>query len=102
MTEKAIGAIDTRHLVVLLHIVGLDATIPDQEGYGLSYVDTHLYGSEMIGQHSDTNGFLPLTYLIIYRSYQSLVEILDGLHLQFQITVVSGLIARLNMYEHEV
>jgi hypothetical protein len=102
VTKETIRAIDTRHLIILLYIVGLNTTIPDKERHSLSYVDTHLYGCEMIRQNGDTNGFLPRAYLIIYWGNQSLVKILDGLHLQFQVAVMSRFIAGLYMYEYKI
>ena len=42
--QQTVGAFDTGYFVVLLHIVGLDATMPDEERHGLADVDAHLDG----------------------------------------------------------
>ena len=56
----------------------------------------------MIREDSDTYGLIHRHYLIIYRGNESLVEILDGLQFQFEVTIVACLVARLYMDEHEV
>ena len=102
MNKKTIRTTDTRHFVVLLYIIGFDATVPYQERYRLSYVYPLLNGCEMIRQNSYAYGLVPGLHLIIYRGNESLVEILDGLKLQFEVSIVACLVARLHMHEYEV
>ena len=65
-------------------------------------MDAHLYGSQMVRQHSDAYRLSPRRHLFIYWGDEPLIQILDGLQLQFQITVVTCLVARLYVYEYEV
>ena len=53
----------------------------------------------MVGQDSDTDGFLPRADLLIYRGDEPLVQVFDGLELQFEITVVAGFVAGFNVNE---
>ena len=56
----------------------------------------------MIREYSDTDGLVPTLHLIIYRGYESLVEILDGLEFQFEVAIVTCLVAGFYMYEYKV
>ena len=102
MKEKTIGATDTRHLIVLLYIVGLDTTMPDKEWHSLSYMDALFHWCQMVWEHGDADGILPRAYLFIYWRNESLVQILNGFEFQFKVAVMTSLVARLNMDEHEV
>ena len=76
--------------------------MPDEEGYWLPDVDALLYRCEMIRQHGDAYRLVPRLHLFIYRGDEALIEILDGLELQIQVTVVTGLVAGLHMNEYEI
>ena len=86
----------------MLNLVCRDAAIPDKERYRLSDVDTLLYRCEVIRQYCDTYRLIPRLHLFIYRGDEALVEILDGLELQIQISVVTSFIACFHMNEYEI
>ena len=65
-------------------------------------MDAHLDRRVVVGQHSNADGLVPRLGLFVDRTYHALVEVLDGLHLQLHIAVMTGLIAGLYMQEHEV
>ena len=85
-----------------MNVVGSDAAIPDEERHGLADVDAHLYGGQMVGEYSDADGLVPGAYLFIYRSDEALVEVFNGLELQFEVAVVAGFVAGFNVNEDEV
>ena len=101
-SEKSVGAADTADLVVLLHFVGLDVAMPDEEGHGLSDVDALFDRCQMVGEYGYADGLVPRANLIIYRGDEPLVKILDGTELQFEVAVVAGLVAGFNMDEDKV
>ena len=76
--------------------------MPDEEGYRLSDVNALLYWCEVIGQHSNADRLVPRRHLIIYIGNESLVQILNGLYLQFKVAVVTSLVAGLHMDKHKV
>ena len=100
--QQTVGTADARHFVVLLNIVGRHVAVPYQEGHRLTHVDALLDGCQVVGQHGDADVLLPVLHLIIYGCYQPLVQILDGLQLQLQVAVVTGLVAGLYMHKDEV
>ena len=79
--QKAVAAADAGDFVVLLYVVGLHVAVPDEEGHGLSDVYALLDGRQVVREHGDADGVFPRSYLIINRSDESLVEILDGAEL---------------------
>ena len=56
----------------------------------------------MVGEYSDADGLVPGAYLFIYRSDEALVEVFNGLELQFEVAVVAGFVAGFNVNEDEV
>ena len=79
--EETVGAADAADLVILLHFVGLNALIPDEERHGLSDVDALFDRRQMVGEYGYADGLVPRAYLIIYGSDEALIEILDGTEL---------------------
>ena len=56
----------------------------------------------MVWENCDAYRLVPGAYLIEDRLDESLVEVLDGLQLQFQITIMTRLVARLYVNINEV
>ena len=76
--QQTVAAADAGNLVVVLDIVGRDATVPDDEGHGLVDVDAQLNGRGVVGQDGHADEFVHLFYCLDDRTYQSLVEVVDG------------------------
>lgn len=91
--QQSVAASHAAYLVVLLYAVGLDAGIVDDERYGLFHVGADLYRSRMVGQDGDAYRLVPSAYLVEDWFDESLVEVLDGFELQFQVAVVASLVA---------
>ena len=77
--QQTIRAYDARYFVVLLNVVGLNAFVPNEEGYRLSDVYTLLDGCQVVRKDSDAYGLIPRTNLLIDRGDEALVKILNGL-----------------------
>jgi hypothetical protein len=84
----------------LLHAVGLDAFVPDKERHGLTDVDALFDGCQVVREYGDAD--ILIFHLIIYRGDESLVEILDGLQFQFEVAIMTCLVAGLYMDKDKV
>ena len=76
--------------------------MPNQEWHGLSHVYAHLNGCQMVGQYCQAYGLVHLKDVLVDGLDESLVQILDGFQLQFQVAIMSGFVAGFNVYKHKV
>ena len=99
--QHAVAATNAAYLIILLYAIRLNARIIDDERYRLLDVGTDFYRSRMVRENSDAYRLVPGAYLIEDRLDESLVEVLDGLQLQFQIAIMTRLVACLyvNIYK---
>ena len=95
--QQAIGSAHTRHLVVDLHVIGLYAGVPHQEGHGFLHVGTHFHGRGVVGHDGHADRFVPCLHLIIDGFHDAVVEILDGAQFEVEVTVMACLIAGLQV-----
>ena len=93
--QHAVTATHAAYLIILLYAIRLNARVIDDERHRLLYVGTNLYRSRMVGENCDAYRLVPGAYLIEDRLDESLVEVLDSLQLQFQIAIMTCLVARL-------
>ena len=98
--QQTVGAADARNLIVLLDAVSFDATMPDEERYGLTNMDPLFDGCQVVGQYGYAD--ILIFYLIIYRGDETLIEILDGLQFQFEVAIMTSLVAGLYMDKDKV
>lgn len=94
--QHAVTATHAAYLIILLYAIRLNARIIDDERHRLLDVGTNLYRSRMVGENCDAYRLVPGAYLIEDRLDESLVEVLDGFELQFQVAVVASLVACLS------
>lgn len=76
--QQTVAAADAGNLVVVLDIVGRDATVPDDEGHGLVDVDAQLNGRWVVGQDGHADGFVHFLNGLYDGPYQALVEVVDS------------------------
>ena len=100
--QHAVAATNAAYLIILLYAIRLNARIIDDERYRLLDVGTDFYRSRMVRENSDAYRLVPGAYLIEDRLDESLVEVLDGLQLQFQIAIMTCLVACLYVNINEV
>ena len=62
----------------------------------------NLYWSGGVWKNGYAYRLIPCRHSFIYRFHNPAVEIFDGLYLQFQVSVMSGLVACLKMEEYEI
>ena len=100
--QHAVTATHAAYLVILLYAIRLHARVIDDERHRLLDVGTNLYRSRMVGENSDAYRLVPGVYLIEDRLDELLVEVLDSLQLQFQIAIMTCLVACLYVNINEV
>ena len=100
--QHAVTATHAAYLIILLYAIRLNARVIDDERYRLLDVGTNLYRSRMVGENCDAYRLVPGAYLIEDRLDESLIEVLDSLQLQFQIAIMTCLVARLYVNINEV
>ena len=100
--QHAVTATHAAYLIILLYAIRLNSRVIDDERHRLLYVGTNLYRSRMVGENCDAYRLVPGAYLIEDRLDESLVEVLDSLQLQFQIAIMTCLVARLYVNINEV
>ena len=79
--HQSVAAVAGRYFVVILHLVRLDARIPDEKRNRFVGVCSKFAGGGMVGKHGDGYGLIPIFHCFIDRADGTLVQILDGHYL---------------------
>src|SRR5574344_54880 len=101
-SQQTVSAGHRALFIKLLHAVRFYALVPDQERHRFTHVRTYFHRRRVVGQHSAGYLFVPFFHLIIYSGNHAFVQIFYRLQLQFHITVMPGLVARLHVQEYKV
>lgn len=56
----------------------------------------------MVGEHRYGHRFFPRLHLVVYRLYDTVVEVLYGPNLKVEVAIMSCLVSCLKVQEHEV
>ena len=100
--QQTVTTVTSSHLIERLHLIRLNARIPDKERNRLGGMRTKLARSRMIGQHSDCYGFVPIFHSFVNRTYGTLIKILDRQEFQVDVSFMSGLIAGFDMQLNKI
>ena len=78
-SQQTVSSADARLFIILLHIVGLNALVPDDEGHGFVNMDAQFDRGGVVWQYGQTYGLIHLLDGFEDGLDKPLVQVVDSL-----------------------